>query len=274
MRKPIGVIDSGVGGLTVAGELIRQLPKEKFIYLGDTKRCPYGPRSEKEVRKFTWQMVNHLLERNIKMLVIACNTATAYTLTELQEQLSIPVIGVIEPGARAAIKVSQNKRIGVIGTEGTIQSGAYPSALKTIDQTIRVNGLACPPFVPMVENGILEGPEAEDIVARTLSPLKAMNHIDTLILGCTHYPLIKHLVQREMGGHIQVISSGEETAREASLILAYHRDLEAGNDIPVHEFYTTGDMEKFRLVADRWFDDPIQFLELVELEHVKSSAYY
>ncbi|MCA0969889.1 glutamate racemase [Halobacillus litoralis] len=272
MRQPIGVIDSGVGGLTVARELMRQLPKERFIYLGDTQRCPYGPRPEDEVRAFTWQMVNYLLEKEIKMLVIACNTATAFTLEELQEQLSIPVIGVIEPGARAAIKVSQNKRIGVIGTEGTINSKAYPNALRAIDAKIRVNDLACPPFVPMVEDGILEGAEAEGVVARTLTPLKEMNHIDTLILGCTHYPLIRHLVQKEMGDHIQVISSGEETAREASLILAYHRALNTSNEQPVHEFYTTGDIEKFRVVANSWFEDPVQILELVELEGTRSSA--
>ncbi|WP_394217962.1 glutamate racemase [Halobacillus trueperi] len=273
MKQPIGVIDSGVGGLTVARELMRQLPKETFLYLGDTKRCPYGPRSEEEVRAFTWQMVNFLLEKNIKMLVIACNTATAYTLTELQETLNIPVIGVIEPGARAAIKFSRNKRIGVIGTEGTIESKAYPNALVAIDQNIRVNSLACPPFVPMVEDGILSGPKAEGIVSKTLQPLKEMNHIDTLILGCTHYPLIKDLVQNEMGSHIQVISSGEETAREASLILAYHKLLEKGNASPVHEFYTTGDIEKFRLVANSWFEEPVRILKSVQIEHVPSSAY-
>ncbi|SFG58419.1 glutamate racemase [Halobacillus alkaliphilus] len=273
-QQSIGVIDSGVGGLTVARELMRQLPKESFIYLGDTRRCPYGPRSEEEVRVFTWQMVNYLLAKNIKMLVVACNTATAYTLSELQDELDIPVVGVIDPGARAAIKFSNNKRIGVIGTEGTIKSKAYPEALKSIDQSIKVNDLACPPFVPMVEEGILSGPEAEGIVARTLRPLKAMNHIDTLILGCTHYPLIKDLVQNEMGDHIQVISSGEETAREASFMLAYHKMLEKGKEPPVYEFYTTGDVEKFRTIANSWFDAPVEIVRLVELEHVQSTAYY
>ncbi|MBH0230076.1 glutamate racemase [Halobacillus yeomjeoni] len=272
MKRPIGVIDSGVGGLTVARELMRQLPKEAFLYLGDTQRCPYGPRSEQEVRAFTWQMVNYLLRKNIKMLIVACNTATAYTLQELQENLDIPVIGVIEPGARAAIKVSQNKRIGVIGTEGTIQSKAYPRALQSIDENIRINDLACPPFVPMVEDGMLSGPEAEGIVARTLQPLKNMNHIDTLILGCTHYPLIKGLVQNEMGNHIQVISSGEETAREASLILSYQGLLNQSEEDPVHEFYTTGNMEKFRSVANSWFDQPVQVLKRIRLDHVQSSA--
>ncbi|GGF06596.1 glutamate racemase 1 [Halobacillus andaensis] len=272
MRQPIGVIDSGVGGLTVARELMRQLPKEKFIYLGDTQRCPYGPRPKEQVKRYTWQMVHYLLEKDIKMLIVACNTATAYTLQELQSTLSIPVIGVIEPGARAAIKSSQNKQIGVIGTEGTISSEAYPRTLKAIDHSISVDGLACPPFVPMIENGILSGNEAEKIVAETLQPLKNKNEMDTLILGCTHYPLIKHLVQTEMGPAIQVISSGEETAREASLILAYHGLLEQGNILPTHEFYTTGNMEKFRNIANRWFEAPIQILERVNLDTKQSSA--
>ncbi|MCP3025511.1 glutamate racemase [Halobacillus sp. A5] len=272
MHQPIGVIDSGVGGLTVARELMRQLPKEKFIYLGDTQRCPYGPRPKEQVKRYTWQMVHYLLDKDIKMLIVACNTATAYTLQELQSTLSIPVIGVIEPGVRAAIKSSQNKQIGVIGTEGTISSEAYPHALKAVDHTISVDGLACPPFVPMIENGILSGEEAQMIVSETLQPLKNASGMDTLILGCTHYPLIKHLVQAQVGPGIQVISSGEETAREVSLILAYHGLLEQGNILPVHEFYTTGDMDKFRQVANSWFDTPIQVLELVSLDTKQSSA--
>ncbi|WP_181349756.1 glutamate racemase [Thalassobacillus sp. CUG 92003] len=265
MSKPIGVIDSGVGGLTVARELIRQLPKERMIYLGDTLRCPYGPRPKEEVRTFTWQMVNYLLDKDIKLLVIACNTATAFTLDELQDTLDIPVIGVIEPGARAAIKVSRNKRIGVIGTEGTVSSQAYPNTLKAIDQQIKVNDLSCPAFVPMVEDGMFDGTEAEEIVAHTLRPLKEKNHIDTLILGCTHYPLIRDLIQQEMGEHIQVICSGEETAREASFILAYNDQLYNGSTPPKHEFYSTGDLEKFEKVANGWFNEPVSFLKQIEL---------
>ena len=265
-RQAIGVIDSGVGGLTVARELMRQLPNEQLIYLGDTKRCPYGPRTREEVIEFTWQMVNHLLNKDIKLLVVACNTATAFTLEELQEKLEIPVIGVIQPGARAAIKVSQNKRIGVIGTEGTISSQAYTKALHGIDKSIVVKGLACPAFVPMVEDGILEGELAEETVKNSLHPLKANNGIDTLILGCTHYPLIRHLIQQEMGEKIQVICSGEETAREVSLILAYQKLTFNGDDKPQHEFYTTGDLEKFEKVANIWFEEPIEYLKPVIID--------
>ncbi|MFG6116442.1 glutamate racemase [Halobacillus sp. MO56] len=261
MRQAIGVIDSGVGGLTVARELMRQLPNEQLIYLGDTKRCPYGPRSKEEVIEFTWQMVNHLLEKNIKLLVVACNTATAFTLDQLQQKLDIPVIGVIQPGARAAIKVSKNKRVGVIGTEGTISSEAYTKALHGIDKSIVVKGLACPAFVPMVEDGILEGEVAEETVKNSLHPLKVNNGIDTMILGCTHYPLIRHLIQKEMGLNIQVICSGEETAREVSLILAYQDLNYQGEEKPNHEFYSTGDLDKFEKVANVWFEEPIQYLK-------------
>ncbi|MFD1018951.1 glutamate racemase [Thalassobacillus hwangdonensis] len=265
MRRPIGVIDSGVGGLTVAKELIRQLPYEQLLYVGDTSRCPYGPRPKEEVYRYTWEMVDYLLEKNIKLLVVACNTATAYTLEDLQNKLDIPVIGVIQPGSRAAIKASHNKRIGVIATEGTIASGAYPTALEMIDRRIRVNDLACPSLVPMIESGDIEGEQAVQIVHHALKPLKEKNHIDTLILGCTHYPLIKTLIENEMGSHIQVICSGEETAREVSLILSYQNLLNKEDVLPVHEFFTTGDKEKFKRIANAWFDEPIEFLRSIEL---------
>ncbi|WP_186576229.1 glutamate racemase [Aquibacillus kalidii] len=256
MDKPIGVIDSGVGGLTVASELMRQLPKEQLIYLGDTLRCPYGPRPKEEVIQYTWEMVDFLLKRDIKMLVVACNTATAYTLDQLRAELDIPVIGVIQPGARTAIKMSQNLRIGVIGTEGTINSKAYQKALKNINNKIRINDLACPRFVPMVEDGILTGEDAYHVVYETLKPLKDKNHIDTLILGCTHYPLLKDLIQDVMGTHVHIISSGEETAREVSTIMGYHKKLYNGERIPEHKFYTTGRLHVFDQIARNWLEQP------------------
>src|SRR3954453_21272570 len=198
VRYPIGVIDSGVGGLTVAKEIMRQLPNEKIIYVGDTARCPYGPRPAEEVKNFTWQMTNFLLEKDIKMLVIACNTATAVVLEEIREKLSIPVLGVIQPGARAAIKITKNHRIGVIGTMGTVKSAAYEKALRQINKRTIVTSLACPKFVPLVESGKYEGSVAKKIVVETLHPLKSKG-LDTLILGCTHYPLLEHLIQNVMG---------------------------------------------------------------------------
>ncbi|MEC5422010.1 glutamate racemase [Virgibacillus sp. C22-A2] len=253
MEQAIGVIDSGVGGLTVAHELMRQLPKERLIYLGDTARCPYGPRSKNEVQKFTWEMVRFLLKKNIKMLVIACNTATAFTLKELQDNLDIPVIGVIQPGARAALKFTKNNHIGVIGTEGTIRSKAYTTALKNINSTIHVNALACPLFVPLIEQGGATGEQALKVVEDTLSPMKKNNHIDTLILGCTHYPLMKDTIQSSIGKHVTIISSSEETARETSAILDIHNLLNSEGEIPKHQFFTTGELTIFRKISKSIF---------------------
>lgn len=198
MKRPIGVIDSGVGGLTVAREIIRQLPNEEIIYLGDNARCPYGLRPKEEVRQFTWEMTNYLLSHDIKMLVIACNTATALVLDEIQAELSIPVIGVVYPGARTALKVTKNNYVGVIGTVNTIESGAYEDALKSINNQIIVESLACPQFVPIVEAGEFVGQKAEHIVAESLEPLRG-KEIDTLILGCTHYPLLRNTIKPILG---------------------------------------------------------------------------
>lgn len=253
MDQAIGVIDSGVGGLTVAQELMRQLPKERLIYLGDTKRCPYGPRSKEEVQQFTWEMVDFLLEKDIKTLVVACNTATAFTLPALREKLDIPVIGVIKPGARAAIKATRNHRIGVIGTEGTIRSHAYERALKRLHTDIHVNSLACPLFVPMVEKGVFSGSYAKQVVKDSLQVMKKNNHIDTLILGCTHYPLIKYTIQKVIGSHVTIVSSSEETARETSTILDVHDLLYKGMRQPHHEFYMTGDLDMFTDISNRIF---------------------
>lgn len=266
MDQPIGVIDSGVGGLTVASELMRQLPREQLIYLGDTLRCPYGPRPQEEVIQFTLEMVDFLLKKNIKLLVIACNTATAFTLDLLKEKLDIPVIGVIQPGARAAIKMTKNMQVAVIGTEGTIASKAYPDALKTINSEIQVEGLACPEFVPMVEKGMLTGSEAYSIIAQSLQVIKEKQVIDTLILGCTHYPLLKDTIQAVMGEDVHIISSGEETAREVSVILGFHQTLYEGNRVPLHKFYTTGSWEVFEQIAIQWLDIPINIIENAEIE--------
>ncbi|WP_331460540.1 glutamate racemase [Gracilibacillus suaedae] len=270
MKQPIGVIDSGVGGLTVASELIRQLPKESIIYLGDTKRCPYGPRPKEEVIQYTWEMVHFLLERDIKMLVIACNTATAFTLEQLREELSIPVVGVIQPGARAAITNSRTDEIGVIGTEGTITSRAYVDTLRQINREIEVHDLACPRFVPLVEKGMVQGEEACQVVQETLQPLKKFSNMDTLILGCTHYPMIKALIQEEIGSTVTVISSGEETAREVSTILEYQNKLYQGEQPPQHYFYTTGDVGVFHEIASRWLNQKIDAVDKIELNTVKS----
>ncbi|WP_430784949.1 glutamate racemase [Virgibacillus flavescens] len=269
MDQAIGVIDSGVGGLTVAHELMRQLPKERLLYVGDTLRCPYGPRSAEEVKKFTWEMVDFLLKKEIKMLVVACNTATAFALSELQEQLEIPVIGVINPGARAAINATKNMHIGVIGTEGTIRSKAYSKALLNIHSKIQINALACPLFVPMVEDGVLNGDTTLQIVSESLRAMKDNNHIDTLILGCTHYPLIKDTIQQVIGERVSIISSSEETARETSTLLEFHEILYEGERVPKHQFFTTGKLTTFKNITERLFITSGRKAQAVLIEQVK-----
>ncbi len=266
LNKPIGVIDSGVGGLTVVHELMRQLPREKLIYLGDTLRCPYGPRTAKEIIRFTWEMVDFLLTKDIKMLVVACNTATAYTLEELQKKLTIPVVGVIQPGARAAIKSTLNNHIGIIGTEGTIRSNAYSNALSMLKPDLYTISLACPTFVPIVEKGILSGSLAERTVEHALLPLKKFDEMDTLILGCTHYPLLKEVIQQVVGPEITLISSSEETARETSTILQINQLLNDETESFYHQFYTTGDVASFTSLTKRIFNSSIDNLKSVAIE--------
>lgn len=264
MKQPIGLIDSGVGGLTVAKEVMRQLPHEKILYLGDTARCPYGPRPLREVKRFTWEMTSFLLEKNIKMLVIACNTATAAVLEEIRMELKIPVLGVINPGARAAIKRTKNYRVGIIGTAGTVKSGAYEKALTSLNSRLYVTSHACPKFVPLVESGEYSGTIAEKIVDESLMPL--LNHnLDTLILGCTHYPLLEPLIKNVMGNSVHVISSGDETAREMSAILQYNGLLESDEIEPEHEFYTTGSTAIFSKIASEWMGMPIQNVKKIKL---------
>jgi glutamate racemase len=264
--KSIGIIDSGVGGLTVAKEIMRQLPREQIIYLGDTARCPYGPRTKEDVRKFTWQMTRFLLKQKIKMLIIACNTATAAALEDIRAELPIPVLGVILPGARAALKASNHLHIGVIGTIGTVNSHAYDEALVSINTNVKVRSLACPKFVPLVESGEFEGEIVGRVVAETLHPLKKTK-IDTLILGCTHYPLLGPVISRYMGKGVQVISSGDETAREASVILDYYRLMNQSKEEPIHRFYTTGSKEIFSEIASKWLDRKIETVETVKIDH-------
>lgn len=264
MERAIGVIDSGVGGLTVAKEIMRQLPNENIIYLGDTARCPYGPRTGEEVKAFTWEMTRFLLRKNIKMLVIACNTATAVALKEIKRELLIPVIGVIIPGARTAIKVTRNNHIGMIGTIGTVKSGAYDAALKQINHRVQTVSLACPKFVPLVESGEYEGPVAQRIVAQTLQPLKGTG-IDTLILGCTHYPLLEKVIRAEMGNEVKVISSGAETAREVSTILSHQNQLASSKNVCQHQFYTTGSKTIFAKIASNWLNQSIETVETIKL---------
>lgn len=251
----IGVFDSGVGGITVVKEIMRQLPHETIFYFGDTLRCPYGQRSREEVRRFTLEVINFLLEFPLKAIVIACNTATAAALNDVRKHVSIPVLGVIEPGARAAIKSTNNGEVGIIGTVGTIHSGAYERTLRRIHPEITTHSLACPTLVPLVESGLRHSSEADEIVAKALRPLLGFS-MDTLILGCTHYPLLSSSIQKAMGDSVKLISSAEETASELSTILQYRNMLATRHQ--KHRFFTTGDPDKFAQLSGDWLDLDIQ----------------
>ncbi|MBU8714740.1 glutamate racemase [Brevibacillus parabrevis] len=254
----IAVIDSGVGGLTVAKEIMRQLPEERIIYVGDNARCPYGSKSPEEIRTYSFQMIDYVMTTPLKALVIACNTATAVVLEEAISYLPLPVIGVIEPGARAAVSVTKNGRVGVIGTETTIRTKAYERALLRAEPDLYVVGKACPAFVPLVESHQASSEEARQVVKESLASLQGEN-LDTLILGCTHYPLLAPVIQEVMGDGVRLINSAEETSRELSLQIV---STEAGKKLEQvqHLFVTSGETERFRLIAEEWLGSKVDVI--------------
>lgn len=263
MNAPIGVIDSGVGGLTVAKEIMKLLPNEEIIYIGDTARCPYGPRQKKEVRQFTWQMAQKLEQLNVKMLVIACNTATAVALESLQKHMPFPVLGVINAGARAAAKKTKRSEVVVLATEGTIKSGAYEKALKSLNTKAKIIPLACPTFVPLVESGEYEGSFSFDLVKEGLKPLED-KRFDTVILGCTHYPILQKQIEAAVGEDKFVLSSAEETAKDVEAILQYNNQLRTDSTPPNHRFFASGSVPIFKSIAERWLE-----LENIQLDRIK-----
>lgn len=262
-QQPIGFIDSGVGGLTVVKEALKQLPNEHIIYLGDTARCPYGPRPAEQVIEYTWEMTRFLLEKQIKMLVIACNTATAVALEEIKNTLDIPVVGVILPGVRAALKATHSNKISIIGTKGTVKSGAYETGLINKQPLVKVTSLACPKFVPLVESNEFQSAVAKKVVAETLAPLQK-KQLDTLVMGCTHYPLLRPIIQNVMGKQVHLIDSGAETVGEVSMLLDYF-DIanHPSSSEKTRQFYTTGSALLFTQIANQWLTGIT-----VEAEHV------
>lgn len=267
---PIGVFDSGFGGLTVAREIARALPHESIIYVGDSARCPYGPRDLAEVDGFVQQICTYLVARGVKLIVIACNTATAAGLAHAQQTFPVPIIGVVEPGARAAAHATHNRRVGVIATKATVESDAYTKAIRHIDAGITVFSIATPRFVEIAELGIrmAEGPiesytslaskvyirpEFQEIAQDYLEPLRRCE-IDTLVLGCTHFPLLKALIGGVVGRKVNLISSAKEAARDVAEILDRHSQLSSALSPTVYEFFTTGDdVEEFRSFGERAF---------------------
>lgn len=249
---PIGVFDSGVGGLTVAREIMRQIPNEKIIYFGDTARVPYGSKSKETVTRFSRQILRFLQSHQVKTIVIACNTASAYALEDLEKETRVPMIGVVKPGAKAAVETTRNGRIGVIATEATIGSGLYPQYIEKLNRKVTVYGKACPLFVPLVEEGLWEDPVTDEIAKRYLSELIDID-IDTLILGCTHYPLISSTVGRIMGERVRLVNPAYETARELKEMLKA-RNLLHDAPIPLgenrYQFYVSDGADKFKRFAN------------------------
>lgn len=270
--RPIGVFDSGIGGLTVAAAISRELPNEQIYYFGDTARCPYGDRDPEEVVQYSIQVLDFLYAQGVKMLVVACNTATAVALPILVARYKVPVLGVIQPGARAATASTGHGKIGVIGTAVTIGSGAYERAVKEVDKSADVHSLACPAFVPLVERGDWRGPEVESIVRQSLDSLLAES-VDTLILGCTHYPLLQETIQLVMGSHVRLISSAEETAREVRLRLSATGELHRSTLRLEHQYFTSGEGERLRSALAQWFEGATETAQVRQVQVDFLEAY-
>ena len=262
--SPIGIFDSGIGGLTVARAVFEQLPHESTVYFGDTARVPYGPKSPETVRRYSLEILHWLLGQQVKAVVIACNTSTAHALETLQAESPVPVIGVIEPGAKAAAVHADGRPVGVIGTAGTIASNAYAKAIHRIRGDARVEQKACPLFVPLVEEGWFEHPAAALIAREYLAPLSAAG-VGSLVLGCTHYPLLRPLLQQVMGPEVRLIDSGEETARVVASAIR-ERGLEApAGTTTEHRFVVSDDEARFRQVGARFIGERLGRAEVVPL---------
>lgn len=262
------MFDSGVGGLTVARELMLQLPHESIVYVGDTARVPYGPKSPDAVRRYSREIAAYLLEQGVKIVVVACNTATAHALDMLRAELPVPVVGVVEPGARAAVAGDEHhatpRRVGVIGTVGTVRSGAYERAIRVLAPDAHVVARACPLFVPLVEEGWLDHPATKLVAHEYLDPLRD-DGLDTLVLGCTHYPLLKPLVARVLGPSVRLIDSARETAAATGRVLAAASLAASGPRATAHRFVVTDAPEQFAHVAAHLLGAPLQHVETLAL---------
>lgn len=261
-HQAIGVFDSGVGGLTVCRELIRRLPAERLLYLGDTARVPYGTKSPATVTQYALEAAAFLNTQGIKLLVVACNTASAVALPELRERYQIPVLGVLEPGARAAIH-SGARRIGVLGTEGTINSGSYEQALHNLSAEVEVFTAACPLFVPLAEEGWADHPVTRQIAAEYLAPL-LREKIDTLVFGCTHYPLLKGAIRSVVGPGVKLVDSAASTAREVAALLE-DEDLANGNGSGGQQFYVTDVPTRFKRIGSDFLGSELKNVERVQI---------
>lgn len=265
-ENPIGLFDSGVGGLTVMQSIKSKLPKENLIYFGDTARVPYGGKSRDTILRYSLENAAFLIKKKIKFLVVACNTVSAYALPYLEEAFSIPVVGVIEAGVDAAIRISKGKRIAVLGTRGTIASGAYQELFKQKDPCVELFTVSCPLLVPLVEENFITHPAARLIVQEYLRPL-CQSGIDTLLLGCTHYPFLKQIIQDEIGRHVQIVDSASTCADMVFEKLFALNALRRMNTSPAHQYYVSDDPDKFGLHAETLLGECVS----VSLENIKVS---
>ncbi|HEX5578003.1 MAG TPA: glutamate racemase [Gemmatimonadaceae bacterium] len=262
--SPIGVFDSGIGGLTVVRELMRQLPNESIIYFGDTARVPYGPKSPDTVIRYSREIIDFLKSQGVKAVVVACNTATAHALPTLRAENDLPIVGVIDPGARAAAKATKSRHVGVIGTQGTISSKAYEKAIAAIEPGAEITALACPLFVPLAEEGWLDK-EVTTLVAHEYLDPMASAHVDTLVLGCTHYPLLKRVIGSVVGRDVRLIDSAEETAAEIGAVLRERGLAHAETDDARYRFIASDAPEQFLRVGQRFLGASIDRVETVTL---------
>lgn len=249
-EQPVGVFDSGVGGLTIAREIVRQLPAETIIYYGDTAHVPYGSKTVEQLVAYADAIVRFLVERGVKAIVDACNTTSAVALSYLKKKYSLPIVGVIEPGVKEALAVTRHGNIGVIATEATIASGVHVRLLKSLEPKVKVYPQACPRLVPLVEAGIIEGSEAREAVTKYVKPLVKVG-IDTLILGCTHYPFLAPLIQEVAGPQVILVDPAASTVRELTEILREQGGLRTIHGSQVHTFFVSGAAESFRSVAQK-----------------------
>lgn len=263
--RPIGVFDSGVGGLTVVREIMNQLPNENIVYFGDTARVPYGTKSPETVTKYTYQIIRFLLTKNVKAIVAACNTVSAVSLDKVKKEFELPMIGVVHPGTAAAVKKTENKRVGVIGTGATVNSKAYDKSIGEINKEIITYGLACSLFVPLVEEGWLDNEIAYKTAEEYLKEMKN-KQIDTLILGCTHYPLLTKIIGAVMGDDVTLINPAFETAKETKEMLRKNDMLREDSLKPEYKYYLSDTGTKFEKIANYCLKEKVNYIEKVEIE--------
>ena len=259
-NKPIGIFDSGVGGLTVVKQMFKRLPHESIVYLGDTARVPYGTKSPETIKRFSIENADFLLKFNVKLIVVACNTASSTSMEELIKHVRVPVVGVIKPGAKKAVSVTRNNKIGIIGTRTTIKSKTYEREIKSLSRNIDVTSKSCPLFVPLVEEGWLREKATFAIAEKYLASFRRKG-IDTLVLGCTHYPLLKHVIARVMGKRVKIIDSASSVADEVNTILMSMGELSDRGKKPRHRFFATDAVEHFVRIGEKFLGSKIDNAE-------------